>query len=92
MGLGTCIICRNEEFIYYYNQRTLPFIKICEKCNKNLIFEDWKLLNDINKTFQWEMGFPNKKDIFRKKYLELASRLKSIIYSDTRKKQFLYWK
>ena len=92
MGLGTCIICRNEEFIYYLNQRDLPFIKICDKCKDNLLPEDWHMLNKINLTFQWEMDIPNKKEIFRKKYIELASRLKSIIYSDTRKKQFLYWK
>ena len=92
MGLGTCIICRNEEFIYYLDQRGLPFIKICDKCKDKLLPEDWQLLNKINLTFQWEMDIPNKKDIFRKKYLELAARLKSIIYSDTRKKQFLYWK
>ena len=91
MGLGTCAICRNEEFIYWLDQRALPHIKTCDKCKNKLYQEDWKLLNDINLTFQWEMDFPNKKEIFRKRYLELASRLKSIIYSNTREKQNLYW-
>ena len=82
-SIGNCGLCQKEEFIYYWQQRAFPYLKICSNCQNWLKYKvkakknTDEILMKINVRLNWIVDFPNKEHLFRQQINEMIEELKN---------------
>ena len=79
MGLGICLICKKEEFIYHFYPDWFKYLWFCENCSKKLHTKHYYLLRDLDLTFISEKRSPEYKHKFKKQRIMISETINKLI-------------
>lgn len=79
MGLGICLICRKEDFIYQFFPNGFKYLWFCHHCSIKLFPIHYNLLKKLDLSFKWEYYLPEKKNKFRKQRNIISNHLDTLI-------------